>query len=52
MPDQPFETPDTRLPDLAAELAAFNQHRRMLLRERPPHPDGEEALAPGGSWDA
>lgn len=40
------ETPDQRLPDLAAQLEAFNATRRALLGNKPIDPEGEEALMP------
>ncbi len=40
------ETPASRLPDLAAELAMFDEERRRLLRGKPIDPGGEEMLMP------
>lgn len=39
-------------PDLAAELAAFNEARRKLLRGKPIDPEGVEALMPSEGVEA
>lgn len=35
---------DDRAPDIATELAAFNEARRVLLRGQPIDPEGCDAL--------
>lgn len=41
-----MQTSHERVPDLAAQLAAFNEFRRDLLRGRPIDPEGVEELMP------
>lgn len=40
----PDETPATRAPTLASDLAAFNAERRIILGGKPINPEGEDAL--------
>lgn len=40
------ETPNTRLPDLSAELAAFNAAREKMLGGKPIDPEGVVELMP------
>lgn len=40
----PDETVTTRAPDIAAELQAFNEARRQVLRNHPISPEGERVL--------